>query len=146
MKVLAIGTYDAILGMDWLEEHSPMTVDWRAKLIEIPSTSGAIRLQGHEATSSTCTVINALQLQQLCNTDAITHMALIYAMTNEGSNNTTSPEIQAVLEEFSDVFKEPEGLPPRRDCDHKIPLIPGAQPVNIRPSRHKPEHKKEIDA
>lgn len=27
MKVLALGTYDAILGMDWLEEHGPMTVD-----------------------------------------------------------------------------------------------------------------------
>ena len=62
MKVRALGTNDAILGMDWLEEHSPMTVDWRAKLIEIPSSEGPIRLRGHEATSSTCTVINALQL------------------------------------------------------------------------------------
>ena len=29
MKVLELGTYDAILGMDWLEQNSPMTVDWK---------------------------------------------------------------------------------------------------------------------
>lgn len=27
MKMLALGTYGAILGMDWLETHNPMTVD-----------------------------------------------------------------------------------------------------------------------
>lgn len=40
---------------------------------------------------------------------------------------------------------EPTELPPRRDCDHHIPLIPGAQPVNIHPYRHKPNHKSEIE-
>ena len=95
MKVLALGTYDTILGMDWLKEHSPMTVDWWAKLIEIPLPAGPIRLRGHEATSSTCTVINALQLQHMCNTGAISHMALIYATDSEDNNynNTNSPEI-----------------------------------------------------
>jgi len=54
-------------------------------------------------------------------------------------------EIQAVLDEFPDVFDTPTTLPPRRDCDHKIPLIPGAQSVNMRPYRHKPELKTEIE-
>jgi hypothetical protein len=36
-------------------------------------------------------------------------------------------------------------LPPRRACDHKIELIPGAKPVNVRPYRHKPELKDEIE-
>uniref|UniRef100_A0A453NIM5 Reverse transcriptase domain-containing protein n=1 Tax=Aegilops tauschii subsp. strangulata TaxID=200361 RepID=A0A453NIM5_AEGTS len=53
--------------------------------------------------------------------------------------------IQQLLSEFSEVFGEPQGLPPRRACDHCIPLIPGAQPVNIRPYRHKPDHKDEIE-
>lgn len=35
MKVLALGTYDVIHNMDWLEENIPMTVDWKAKRIEI---------------------------------------------------------------------------------------------------------------
>ncbi|KAM3348690.1 hypothetical protein ACQJBY_022133 [Aegilops geniculata] len=42
-------------------------------------------------------------------------------------------------------FEEPRGLPPRRACDHRIQLMEGAQPVNLRPYRHKPEMKTEIE-
>ena len=44
--------------------------------------------------------------------------------------------MQAVLEEFKDVFKEPTKLPPHREHDHRIPLMEGAKPVNIRPYRY----------
>lgn len=40
MKVLQLGAYDAILGMDWLEDHSPMNVDWRGKRLLISTASG----------------------------------------------------------------------------------------------------------
>jgi hypothetical protein len=30
-RVLPLGVYDLILGMDWLEKHSPMWVDWKRK-------------------------------------------------------------------------------------------------------------------
>uniref|UniRef100_A0A453CXS6 Uncharacterized protein n=1 Tax=Aegilops tauschii subsp. strangulata TaxID=200361 RepID=A0A453CXS6_AEGTS len=63
----------------------------------------------------------------------------------EKGTSTEPPELQHLLVEFEDVFGEPSGLPPRRACDHTIPLVPGAQPVNIRPYRHKPEHKTEIE-
>jgi predicted aspartyl protease len=32
-RVLELATYDLILGMDWLEQHSPMTCDWLKKWI-----------------------------------------------------------------------------------------------------------------
>src|SRR5664279_5022801 len=56
-----------------------------------------------------------------------------------------SPEIQGALREFEDVFTEPTALPPSRSCDHHIPLIDGAQPVQIRPYRHTPAMKDEIE-
>lgn len=40
---------------------------------------------------------------------------------------------------------EPIGLPPKRACDHKIPLMLGAQPVNIRAYYLKPELKTEVE-
>ena len=43
------------------------------------------------------------------------------------------------------MFAEPTGLPPRRSCDHTIPLLPGAQTFNIRPYRHSPDTKSEIE-
>ena len=45
-------------------------------------------------------------------------------------------EMQEVLKEFQNVFKEVEGLPPSRSHDHKISLIEGAKPVNIQPYRY----------
>src|SRR4051812_2641060 len=47
-------------------------------------------------------------------------------------------EMQMVLNGYSSIFDTPSGLPPRRQCDHVIPLIPGARPVSIRPYRVAP--------
>jgi hypothetical protein len=41
-------------------------------------------------------------------------------------------EVHSILQQFQKVFSEPVGLPPRRLCDHSIPLVPRAQPVNKR--------------
>nr|XP_020152320.1 uncharacterized protein LOC109737602 [Aegilops tauschii subsp. strangulata] len=146
MKILPLGTYDAILRMDWLEQHSPMTVDWKAKYIQFPTPMGRAHLFGHEANSNTCHVINNVQLQNLHRQGSLLHVIVLYQLEEgEKGTSTEPPELQHLLVEFEDVFGEPSGLPPRRACDHTIPLVPGAQPVNIRPYRHKPEHKTEIE-
>jgi hypothetical protein len=36
LKVLPLSTYDLIIGMDWLEAHSPMLVNWSHKRLTIP--------------------------------------------------------------------------------------------------------------
>ncbi|GJU62662.1 hypothetical protein Tco_1244497, partial [Tanacetum coccineum] len=44
------------------------------------------------------------------------------------------------------VFEVPNKLPPARSHEHKIPLMPGTQPVNIRPYRHPPMQNDAIGA
>lgn len=66
-------------------------------------------------------------------------------LIQEQQSNPVPDEIQLLLDQFSDVFAAPTQLPPRRACDHQIPLIAGAQPVNIRPYRYSPELKTEIE-
>ena len=44
-------------------------------------------------------------------------------------------EDHAVLENFEDVFKEVLGLPPKRDIDFSINLMPGAALVSKTPYR-----------
>lgn len=56
------------------------------------------------------------------------------------------PPIQQLIDEFADLFESPTALPPSRACNHKISLLPGAQPVFIRPYRHPPKLKDEIKA
>ena len=80
LKVLALGTYDVILGMDWLEEHNLMQIDWRARFIEIPTPAGPLRLMGHDAASTSCQAINSLQLQNPCSNGSITHVIHIYVV------------------------------------------------------------------
>lgn len=44
------------------------------------------------------------------------------------------------------LFQEPKTLPPSRACDHEIPLLPDAKPVNIGPYRYSHEQKNVIEA
>jgi hypothetical protein len=60
-------------------------------------------------------------------------------------NHVYPPEIQALLQEFQSVFTIPTELPPERACDHAIPLIQGAIPVNVRAYRYPPKLKDEIE-
>jgi hypothetical protein len=55
------------------------------------------------------------------------------------------PAVQQLIDEFPEIFQEPTELPPRRPCDHKIPLVLGAPPVAIRQYRYKPALKDEIE-
>ena len=37
-------------------------------------------------------------------------------------------QVQAVLQQYKDVFSNPKTLPPQRLYDHHIPLLPGTTP------------------
>jgi hypothetical protein len=59
---------------------------------------------------------------------------------------TELPEsVQELLHSFDHLFAEPQGLPPSRACDHSIPLVEGAQPVNVRPYRFPPSMKDVVE-
>nr|GEY68712.1 reverse transcriptase [Tanacetum cinerariifolium] len=62
----------------------------------------------------------------------------------EATTTDVPPVLQQMIEEYEDVFAIPKELPPKREHDHTIPLIEGAQPVNIRPYRQPPTQKDAI--
>lgn len=55
------------------------------------------------------------------------------------------PKMSRFLEEFKGFFKEPMSLPPKRDQNHAIRLIVGAQPLNICPYKYPYYQKYEIE-
>jgi len=65
--------------------------------------------------------------------------------SNSVRSDVLPSDIQYILDAFSQVFTVPDSLPPKRACDHAIPLISGATPVNIRAYRYPPQLKDEID-
>ena len=101
-----------------------MSVHWKHKWMEISYEEHKVLLQG---------VVPDLPeelLLQVC------------VLAPSGSSHTSvqllPTEVQSLLDQFEHLFKEPVGLPPSRACDHEIPLIPGARPVNIRPYTYPP--------
>ena len=125
-KLFPLGSYDGIIGLDWLSAHSPMLVDWENHWLSFSHMGSEITLLGSAAT-----------LPQI----AMLHFCSL--LTTE--NLPILPEVQSVLDQFKEVFEPPTGLPPRRAYDHTIPLIPGATPVALRPYRIAPALKTELE-
>lgn len=53
--------------------------------------------------------------------------------------------MQQLLVKYKMIFAVPSGLPPSRECDHRIPLRPHTEPVKVRPYRYAHSHKTEIE-
>lgn len=111
-RTLSLANFDVVVGMDWLESHSPMQVDWRAKWLAVPHNGQVQVLQGLSSTGPQ---------QVLLHIEAMPD-------THPGQPAMASlpPAVQQLLTEYQDLFTEPTSLPPSRTCDHEIPLIPGA--------------------
>jgi hypothetical protein len=129
MKVLPLGHFDFILGMDWLEVFSPMKVHWKHKWLALPYQGATAILQGI-----------TLAIPE----EIIVHICSIVDPTPLPADSVR-PEVAVILEEFAMVFQPLSQLPPERACDHFIPLIPGAKPVHIRPYKYPPSLKDEIE-
>lgn len=77
---------------------------------------------------------NKMLLKKVC--QVVAEVSLLSGRTAP-MNQVVPPEISAMLENYSNVFKEPKSFPPARDGDHVIPLVPRAQPFfSLRPYRY----------
>jgi hypothetical protein len=71
--VLPLKCYDLILGQDWLEECSPMWVQWTKKIMRFQYRGSIIKLQGIKPSVTKCTAISAGKLKGLMRRKFITH-------------------------------------------------------------------------
>jgi hypothetical protein len=139
--------YDAILGMSWLERNNPV-INWRDRTMHMEHT-----VLGEPATDTHATVpqtprieiISALQLKRAVR-DSEDALFLLDTMTQDTMTKDTmtkdtmtkdpidteipDADVQALLTSYQDVFPDdlPTGLPPPRAVDHRIELVPGAEP------------------
>jgi hypothetical protein len=130
LRTLPLAAFDMIIGMDWLESFSPMQVHWKRKWLKIPYEGNSMVLQGELADTPTELLLQICEWEQ---------------PSTESAQDTIPVEVQALLEQFSDLFQPPDSLPPSRACNHAIPLRPEAQPFYIRPYRYPPALKDEIE-
>ncbi|GJS77829.1 reverse transcriptase domain-containing protein [Tanacetum coccineum] len=117
---LGHGSFDVIVGMDWLSQHKVVIV-CHEKVVEIPVEDGRIlRVHGEQAVGIT--------------------KALKSAKEDEPKLSDIS-----VVREFEDVFPEDlSGLPPQRQVEFRIDLVPGVTPVAKSPYRLAPSKMQEL--
>jgi hypothetical protein len=144
MKVLDLGAYDAILGYDWLKQHSPMSCHWEHKTMCFVVNGRDIVLQGVQPAQLSLEQLPAQQLVKWVAGNDIGAFAVVEVMA-PNPDLVFPVEIQHLLEEYADVFEDPRTLPPSRFHDHHIPLLPNVVPVNSKPYRYSPLHKDEIE-
>ncbi|WVZ88334.1 LOW QUALITY PROTEIN: hypothetical protein U9M48_034868 [Paspalum notatum var. saurae] len=62
-RVLPLSCYDLVLGMDWLESHSPMWIHWKRKLLRFSHAGRRIALKGIKDSLSSCPKIEVRKLR-----------------------------------------------------------------------------------
>ncbi|GKA65447.1 putative reverse transcriptase domain-containing protein [Tanacetum coccineum] len=117
---LGHGSFDVIVGMDWLSQHKAVIV-CHEKVVEIPVEDGRIlRVHGERAVGIT--------------------KALKSAKEDEPKLSDIS-----VVRDFEDVFPDDlSGLPPQRQVEFRIDLVPGATPIAKSPYRLAPSEMQEL--
>jgi hypothetical protein len=143
-KVLSIKYYDIILGADWLEQHSPMWVHWKKRKMRFTHKGHRITLRGVADCTSSCLKLKSRKLRGLLKHGGVSHMVQLNRVSTK--QPTLIPaEVQHLVSEYESIFQKPTSLPPARQFDHHISLVPGVQPVNIKPYRYSPLQKDDIE-
>eukprot|EP00253_Pinus_taeda_P002643 PITA_02643 len=131
--VIPLGSYDILIGMDWLEKHWSL-VDCKTKIIYFRDHHGTRKeMQGIKRPVQ----IRPITANQLVK--CIRKGCQVYAIQvgyADSKDKTTILNNFPVIQDLTDVFpKEIPGLPPRRNIDFTIELVPGAALVSRAPYR-----------
>jgi hypothetical protein len=146
VRVLPLKCYDLVLGMDWLEYHSPMWVHWKRKIMRFTHEGKRISLFGVKPKTKSCLQLSGKQLQGLLRKGSIAQLLQLSPVQEHIMEAPIPEQIQTLIQVYDPIFQEPKQLPPQRAMDHHIPLIPGATPVNVKPYRYSPSQKDETES
>ncbi|GJU13792.1 putative reverse transcriptase domain-containing protein [Tanacetum coccineum] len=117
-----LGSFDAIIGMDWLAKYQAVIV-CAEKIVRIPWKNKTLIIHGDGSTQGNVTRLNIISC-----TKTLKYMEKGFPIFLA---HITTKEIR-------------EGLPPTRQVEFQIDLVPGAAPVARAPYRLAPSEMKEL--
>lgn len=104
-----------------------------------------ISLKGVKDSLSTCHKVKARKLKGLLRKGGVAQLIHICQGAEPQPSELVPEAVQQLVQEHAHLFKNPDSLPPQREFDHGIPLLPGVKPVNVKPYRYSPTQKDEIE-
>ncbi|XP_042031572.1 uncharacterized protein LOC121778308 [Salvia splendens] len=152
LHIMEIHGPDIVLGMDWLESLGKISADFVGKTLQFSKNGVAVVLHGVQPSPRLISFQSLAMLTAHSTANEFYEIVRIEPGEQVSSNanigefpQDTPPAIQAVLDRFRPVFEVPTGLPPQREYDHRIHLLPHSKPINVRPYRYPYFQKNEIE-
>ncbi|GKA48544.1 putative reverse transcriptase domain-containing protein [Tanacetum coccineum] len=136
---IELGTFDVIIGMDWLVKHDAVIV-YGEKVVRIPYRNKTLIVEGDKG-GSRLKIISCIKaykyVEQGC------HLFLVH-ITKKKLKEKRMEDVP-VIRDFLEVFPEElPGLPPPRQVEFRIDLLPGGAPVARVSYRLSPFKMKEL--
>nr|XP_043616311.1 uncharacterized protein LOC122588258 [Erigeron canadensis] len=120
-----LGSFDIIIGMDWLVKHHAEIVCYE-KVVRIPLTNDNIITIRGEKSSIKLNIISFIKAQKCLRKGYYA----ILAHVKEKKSEEKRVEDVPIVREYPEVFPEDlPGLPPSRQVEFRIDLVPEAKPV-----------------
>ena len=89
--MLPLKCYDLILGEDWLEDCTPLLIDYKLKTMQFVYQGKSIKLQGVVNDATQCNPISAQKLKGLLKHGAVSHCVHLLSAANESEVKSTGP-------------------------------------------------------
>ncbi|KAA3473661.1 DNA/RNA polymerases superfamily protein [Gossypium australe] len=140
LVLLPFDEFDIILGMDWLTMHNAIMICKR-KSIELRSQNGEIvRIESSDLNGLPA-IVSSMKALNYVRKGCEAYLAYVI------DTKVSEKKVESVLVvcEFLDVFlEELPRLPPIREVEFGIELVPGTTPISIAPYRMAPMELKEL--
>nr|GEX94978.1 hypothetical protein [Tanacetum cinerariifolium] len=144
---IELGSFDVIISMDWLAKYHAVII-CTEKIIRIPFGDEILIVRGDGSSNKHGTRLNIIsytKAQEYLTKGCHVFLANIPATKDEDKSKGKRLEDLPVVQEFPEVFPEVlQGIPPTRQVEFQIDLIPGAAPVARAPYRLAPSEMKEL--
>ncbi|GJX17986.1 putative reverse transcriptase domain-containing protein [Tanacetum coccineum] len=139
LMVIELGSFDIIIGMDWLSRYDAAILCGEKK-VRIPLEGKTLVIEGNR-NNSRLKIVSCIKTQKYIKKGC----ELFLAQVTEQESKEKRLEDVPVIRDFPEVFPEElPGLPPPRQVEFRIDLIPGAAPVARAPYRLAPSEMKEL--
>ncbi|GJS71926.1 putative reverse transcriptase domain-containing protein [Tanacetum coccineum] len=142
-----LGSFDAIIGMDWLTKHHGVII-CDEKIVRIPFGREMLIFQGNgnnQKKESRLNIISCTKAQEYLSKGCDVFLAHITTKEAEDKSEEKRLEDVPIVRDFPEVFPEDlPGIPPTRQVEFQIDLVPGAAPVARAPYRLAPSEMKEL--
>ena len=135
--ILEMHDYDVILSMDWLSRHYAKIDCKKNEVTFRPPQTESFTFKG-ECKKNRMSIISTLKAARLLNGGCEGYLASVVVETEE-----QRPKLEdiPVVNEFPEELL---GLPPDREIEFKINLIPGTAPISNAPYRMAPSKLKKL--